>query len=364
MGIFARNRTQLSKVETGYDLSCRTQCDSMDIVIESYVNDLHVFESILQRDLLESIGVLTESSDDNSILSKLWQGILDIIEGFKKKINTIFESICDSIDNAKSKYYESQIKKTESEFDKADLSGFTIKNFKLFNYKEWEKNKEVETVLSKVLELDIDKLKGQPLETITLMKNKDFAVYGNIKSSLHDVLWSKTNSVNPFKDNSELKTIIKSILKERAKENTTIKRSKKKILDHLNKQETIAKRMLKEAKKQKNVDKSKKEHDVTFARECNALINEARRVTVALVNSILAEYKKIVSTSAGLYKAASKYAKKQQLKKNEPEKDNSTKEGNSEGEQSVEESYINIDYLSAIYEASLYEFESCIEDLI
>ena len=354
MGIFTRNRTQLSNVEVGYDLSCRTQTDTMDIVIESYVNDFYIFESILQRDMLESIGVLTESSNDESILSKLWQGILNIIEGFKKKINTIFDSICDSIDKAKSKYYDSQIKKTESEFDKADLSEFTIKNFKLFNYNEWEKNKAVETVLSKVLELDIDKLKGQPLETITLMKNKDFAVYQNIKSSLHDVLWSKTNVEKPFKDNSELKTIIKSIVRERAKENTTIKRSKKKILDHLNKQETIAKRMLKEAKKQKNVEKSKKEEDVVFAKECNALINEARRVTVSLVNSILSEYKKIVSVSVGLYKSASKYAKKHSNK--------NTSEN--EKKEEVKESNIDTEYLSAICEATIYEFETCIEDLI
>ena len=100
------------------------------------------------------------------------------------------------------------------------------------------------------------------------------------------------------------------------------------------------------------VDKSKKEYDVVFARECNSLINEARRVSVALINSVLSEYKSIVSTSAGLYKAASKYAKKQS-------KDNQNKE-----DQSLEDHYIDTDYLSAIKEATEYEFNICIEDLI
>ena len=352
MGIYARNRTQLSKIEVGYDLNYTTQSDTARILTESYVNDFIVFESILERDMLECIGVLTENSSDDNILTKLWEGILNIIRRFKEKINTVIEAICDKIDKVKSDYYEKQIKKTESEFDKADLSGFTIKNLKLFNYEEFEKNKNVETALDKVLGLDMEKLKGQPIEAITLMKNKDFAVYKNIKSSLHDVIWNKVNSVNPFKDNSELKTTIKTILKERAKENTTIKRSKKKILAHLDKQESIAKRMLKEAKKEKNVDKSKKEYDVAFARECNSLINEARRVSVALINSVLSEYKSIVSTSAGLYKAASKYAKKQS-------KDNQNKE-----DQSLEDHYIDTDYLSAIKEATEYEFNICIEDLI
>lgn len=351
MGIFARNRTQLSKIEVGYDLNYRSEYDAMDILAESYINDFYVFESILKRDMLDCIGVLTEASDDSNILTKLWEGILNIIKGFKEKINTIIDSVCDRIDKIKSDYYEKQIKKTESDFDKADLSEFTVKNLKLFNYDEFEKCKDVKAVLDKVVSLDIEKLKGQPIEAITLMKNKEFSVYDNIKSSLHDVMWSKVESKYPFKENSDLKTTIKTILKERARENTTIKRSKKEILSHLDKQETICKRMLKEAKKQKNVDKEKKEYDIAFARECSNITNEARRISVSLINSLLSEYKKIVSTSAGLYKAASKYAKKQL-------KDNKAKE-----DQPLEDSYIDIDYLAAIVESTKYEFDICMENL-
>ena len=61
------------------------------------------------------------------------------------------------------------------------------------------------------------------------MKNKDFAVYDNLKSSIHDVIWLKTTSVHPFKENSNLKSTIKTILRERATENTALKRAKKRI---------------------------------------------------------------------------------------------------------------------------------------
>ena len=354
MGIFARNRTQLSEIELEYSSDYTCESDLLDSIVESYIDDYALFETLLHRDLLESVDVISESGDSN-ILTTIWEGILKIIEGLKKKINSVIESVCDAIDKVKSDYYDKTIKKTESQYDKADLSGFTIKNLKLFNYDEFLKCKEIETVLDKVVSLDIKKLQGQPIESITLMKNKDFAVYDNLKSSIHDVIWLKTTSVHPFKENSNLKSTIKTILRERATENTALKRAKKKIFDHLNDQEKEAKRMLKEAKKEKNVDKEKKEYNIKFAKECNSIVNEARRVSVGVINTVLSEYKKIVSVSAKIYTAASKYAIKQ-LKKNK-----STEETKKEEKQ--EESYIDIDYLTAIAEATEYEFEMCMENL-
>ena len=357
MGIFARNRTQLSEIELEYSSDYTCESDLLDSMVESYIDDYALFETLLHRDLLESVDVISESGDSN-ILTRIWEGILKIIGELKSKINSVIESVCDAIDKLKSDYYDKTIKKTESQYDKADLSGFTIRNLKLFNYSEFLKCKELETVLDKVVSLDIQKLKDQPIETITLQKNKDFAVYDNLKSSIHDVIWYKTNSDHPFKEHSDLKGIIKTILRERATENTALKRAKKRILDHLDKQEKEAKKMLKEAKKEKNVDKVKKDYNIKFAKECNDIVNQARRVSVGVINTVLSEYKKIVSTSAKIYKAASKYAIKQ-LKKNGSKEE--TKE--EKKVETPEESYIDIDYLTAIAEATEYEFEMCMENL-
>ena len=116
--------------------------------------------------------------------------------------------------------------------------------------------------------------------------------------------------------------------------------------------------MIKEAKKEKNVDKVKKDYNIKFAKECNDIVNQARRVSVGVINTVLSEYKKIVSTSAKIYKAASKYAIKQ-LKKNGSKEE--TKE--EKKVETPEESYIDIDYLTAIAEATEYEFEMCMENL-
>ena len=337
MGIFASNRTQLSEVTTGYDLNYTTESDAVSMIIESYTNDFAIFEALLKRDILASGDILTEAEEDG-LLSKLWNGVLKIIDSIKEKINTIIDSVCSKIDEFKTSYYSKEVSKTEADYDKADLSEFTT-NFPIFNYSEFEKCKDIKTVLKNIFELDINSLKGQPIEAITVKKNKEFAVYDNIKSSMHDSLWSKTKTNKPFKDQPDFKNQLKQLLKERATDNRTIKTTKNELFKYLETQKSAAKTMLKDAKKEKNIDKGAKEYNIAFARECIAIVNEAQRVSADFTKSLLGEYKKIISTSIKLYKSASSYAKKQ-----------------------LKESYIDIDYLIALGEADEYDFFIHVED--
>ena len=97
MGIFTRNRTQLSESELEYNSNYTCESDLMDIIVESYIDDYTLFESLLHRDLLESIDVVNESEDSN-ILTRIWEGILKIIGELKSKINITIPKIINIIE--------------------------------------------------------------------------------------------------------------------------------------------------------------------------------------------------------------------------------------------------------------------------
>ena len=123
MGIFARNRTQLSEIETGYNLDYTDATDTIEMIKESFCNDFYIFETVLNRDLLDSIDCLTEQEDSEKTISLL-EKILKTEQGIKVKLNTIIESFCNKIDEFKISYWK-QIEKNESDFDK-DISKWNI----------------------------------------------------------------------------------------------------------------------------------------------------------------------------------------------------------------------------------------------
>ena len=103
MGIFARNRTQLSEIEVNYDLNYTTESDTLSMITESFDNDFRVFESVFKRDILDSGDLLSESENSDVLLS-LWENTLKIVKGTKAKLNTIIESFCNKIDEFKTGY--------------------------------------------------------------------------------------------------------------------------------------------------------------------------------------------------------------------------------------------------------------------
>ena len=120
--------------------------DAMDLVIESYINDQTIFETVLRRDFMEATGILTEASDDN-FLVKMWNTITEFCEKIRKKILEIYDSFCKKIDEHKKTKAKKIVDKYKKYYNDSDASSiaqeYSIKNFKLnFDMGKNDKNNE------------------------------------------------------------------------------------------------------------------------------------------------------------------------------------------------------------------------------
>lgn len=121
---------EITSVDEGYNVN-----ESMDLVIESYINDYTIFEAVLKRDFLEATDMLTEASE-KSFLRGLWEKVLNLIDTIKKKVMDIIRSFSNKLDEIKRNQAKKLIDKYKRFFEKDtkhDLNEFTMSgfNFKL-----------------------------------------------------------------------------------------------------------------------------------------------------------------------------------------------------------------------------------------
>ena len=340
MGIFARNRTQLSEIETGYNLDYTDATDTIEMIKESFCNDFYIFETVLNRDLLDSIDCLTEQEDSEKTISLL-EKILKTEQGIKVKLNTIIESFCNKIDEFKISYWK-QIEKNESDFDKADLEKFVLNDFHMFDYDQFENCNHIESALDSLLSLNIED--GYDFMVVD---DDDYVLNRySLKSSIHDIVWIKIPCKQPFKDDCSLKGKIKKLIKEKTSSNTVIRQVKQKVFDHLDKQESILKEMIKNLKKDSN-DSDERKYDIVFIKKCGEIVNQLQRLSASLINSVLTEYKNIVSKCFNLYKSALQFIDVEHKKKTD----------------SIVPYIDDVDYTSAVGEAVEYDFDIHMESL-
>ena len=121
---------EITSVDEGYNVN-----ESMDLVIESYINDYTIFEATLKRDFLEATDMLTEASD-KSFLRGIWEKVLNLIDAIKRKVMDIIRSFANKLDELKKNQAKKLIDKYKRFFEK-DNSNHDLKDFTMsgFNFK-------------------------------------------------------------------------------------------------------------------------------------------------------------------------------------------------------------------------------------
>ena len=75
-----------------------------DGLLESYMNDYYIFETVLRQDYYEVSGLLTEASIKNFLVS-IWEKIVQAFNWIKNKINEIIDKYIKKKDEKESNFY-------------------------------------------------------------------------------------------------------------------------------------------------------------------------------------------------------------------------------------------------------------------
>ena len=339
--------------------------DSMNVVIESYINDYTIFEAVLRRDLLEANGVLTEEADGN-FLSGLWEKIKG---AFKKIIDVIvgaFNNVIGRIERHKQEKANKLVAKYSNLFKTGDLSEFTYKckTMKDFDFPT------TEVTLVDYTNANEENLKKY-MEGIDVKKAKE---------ELHKEAWGDSVE-KPFANNNISKDYVIEILSSNLEYRTDLKKTKKVLLDNFNKKHEFAKKKQKEVKKDKNMSKEDKDKEIKLTQSYLKAVNVSTKYVSTMISAYLKELTGHYKLSYTLFTKASKYLEKKtgtKVEEPDPSKVKSAGPTKMKGEvvddgtpkrpeskedfdnirqQSVEDSYLyDNDYINAVLEAELYEY--------
>ena len=248
---------EMSGVDQGYNVN-----ESMDLVVESYINDYTIFEAVLKRDFLEATDMLTESSE-KSFLRGLWEKVLNLIDAIKKKVMDIIRSFVNKLDEIKKNQAKKLVDKYKRFFEKDknnDINEFTMSGFN-FKLEKGGDTKIANNIIAKI-STDIRDM----MKPVQSMSKTD------IQNCLDELDKQARNAKDNKKDYKELffdpddddenpfKTIgadtIKNFILRKTDDCRTIKNLKKSISGDIDVLKRQAKNYMQSADRSTNMDSS------------------------------------------------------------------------------------------------------------
>ena len=219
-----------------------------DGLLESYMNDYYIFETVLRQDYYEVSGLLTEASIKNFLVS-IWEKIVQAFNWIKNKINEIIDKYIKKKDEKESNFYNALISRFTILWGIDRKEGY--KYLPNFEYAGFHKIKGVINANSKyVKDLDsmIKKLsfnnmdkKGMEMAIENLPKDMKEVFKG-----IHDSIWESETTDKPFEKDTEntVETMV-NILKGKVSDARAMKILQKTIEKSISDKEKEAKKMLK-----------------------------------------------------------------------------------------------------------------------
>ena len=219
-----------------------------DGLLESYMNDYYIFETVLRQDYYELSGILTEASIKN-ILVNIWEKIVQAFNWIKNKIEEIINKFLQAKD------------RHDDKFNNALASSFTTlwgvdrernyEKLKNFEYKGWHKIKGVINSDSKYLKnldnmiknLSFYNMDKKAMEMTMENYPKDMKA---LVKGIHDSMYEEETTDRPFeKDTEHDVELLVNILRGRTGNIRTLKNMKRNIMNAISGKEKEARKMLK-----------------------------------------------------------------------------------------------------------------------
>ena len=285
---------EMSGVDQGYNVN-----ESMDLVVESYINDYTIFEAVLKRDFLEATDMLTEASE-KSFLRGLWEKVLNLIDAIKKKVMDIIRSFVNKLDEIKKNQAKKLVDKYKRFFEKDknhDLDEFTMSGF---NFK-LEKGGD-QHIASKII-LSIGESIKNSIKPISQMSktdiqncldeiDKETRNIKDIKKEYKEIFFDPDDDVeNPFKTIGV--DTIKNFILRKTDDCRSIKNLKKDLSATLEHLKRGAKAYM------QNVDRNTDISDAKGKEKRSEEINKAQ-LYLRLVNGLQSQLSSVVSYSLKL----------------------------------------------------------------
>lgn len=350
--------------------------DSIGLVVESYINDYTIFEAVLRRDFYELIREQEEEKKENdtneekkegksnkNFFVSIWERIVSIFKSIKEKITGFINNIVNRIETHKQEKANNMVAKYKPLFDKGEqhLKDFT---YKCKEMKDW--NPDEDKFNTTIIDFDNateESIKSH-MEKMTDVKK--------IKEIIHKECWGDEIE-KPFAV-SDMRDIIEGTIESNLDNRKGFKERKTKLLKNVKDQEEKAEKKLKEAKRNKELNKEVKDQQINlsqlYLKDVTATQKEITTVISAYLSEVVSQYK----LSYKIYKSAGKYlegklgekAKKPEDKDIEKEAKNTkgeVVENDNKGPQSKED-FDNIrnssveesTYLDALIEAEFFEY--------
>ena len=219
-----------------------------DGLLESYMNDYYIFETVLRQDYYEVSGLLTEASIKNFLVS-IWEKIVQAFNWIKNKINEIIDKYIKKKDEKESNFYNALISRFTILWGIDRKEGY--KYLPNFEYAGFHKIKGVINANSKYIK-DLDSMikklsfnnmdkKGMEMAIENLPKDMKEVFKG-----IHDSIWESETTDKPFEKDTEntVETMV-NILKGKVSDARAMKILQKTIEKSISDKEKEAKKMLK-----------------------------------------------------------------------------------------------------------------------
>ena len=319
----------------------------MEFLLEYYLNDYSIFESILKRDFFELQAIKEESGGYGSsgykeyeytngdYINETWENIYKLIDAFKEKIEALIDKILAFIDEKELNHWEKKIMNNAKLIDRTDFSNFKIENL---HYPDVNELSKLYTELYNTMS-DFTIIKGisQYDNNSTSDFKKQIKDIKSARKTKHNNIWK--NTVNDFKSLCNTGNLIENL--KNCKANY---RKAQKLKRNIKKYHTAMKRETENMKRKVQDLKEGKKEELKLIRNIVKNINLHKAICLNLVKTIITEQKNIFNWNKKIAIAVINYAKK-------------ADKGNNMPYTAKEESYIDMDYIMAMAEAEIYESE-------
>ena len=365
--------------ESNYDISID---DSLGLVVESYINDYTIFEAVLRRDFYELIREQEEEKKEDTEENKteekkegksnknffvnIWENIVKAFKWLRDKISGLINNIVNRIETHKQEKVNTMVSKYKPLFDKGEqhLKDFTYKCKEMKDFNVSIKD-NFNVVIPDFDGITEDSIKSH-MEKMTDVKK--------IKEKMNGFSWGDEIE-KPFNINKMKELIIKNI-EENLENRKDIKELKNGLLEKIKEQEEKAKKKLKEAKRNKELNKEVKDQQVNLSQLYLKAVTATQKEITVVISSVLNIMSNQYKLSYKIYKSAGKYlegklgekAKKPEDKdvKKEPNKSNGEivddggykKPETKEDFDDIRKSAVgeSTSYYDALIEAEFYEY--------
>ena len=219
-----------------------------DGLLESYMNDYYIFETVLRQDYYEVSGLLTEASIKNFLVT-IWEKIVQAFNWIKNKINEIIDKYIKKKDEKKSNFYNVLISRfttlwgIDRKWSYQYLPNFEYAGFHKIKGVINANSKYVKDLDSMIKKLSFNNMDKKGMEMAIENLPKDMK---EVSKGIHDSIWESETTDKPFEKDTEntVETMV-NILKGKVSDARAMKILQKTIEKSISDKEKEAKKMLK-----------------------------------------------------------------------------------------------------------------------